>query len=217
MSEWISVREVAHILGVHDRTIRKYIADGRLQSKKDGRRILVRSDSLSAFEVNRVEVTDMIDHIEDHSEIIQDMADHRQNHSEIIQDMADHRQNHSEIIQDMADHRQNHSEIIQDMADHIEDHSDDHIEIIQDTGGVEAKLLREQIDQQADEIQYLRDRVKELDEQRNAERERDQMIMMQLTRNLSDAQMALEAHTRPWWRRLQLGKGKDEKQSTTNE
>jgi excisionase family DNA binding protein len=161
MSEWISVREVAHILGVHDRTIRKYIADGRLQSKKDGRRILVRSDSLSAFEVNRVEVTDMIDH--------------------------------------------------------IEDHSDDHIEIIQDTGGVEAKLLREQIDQQADEIQYLRDRVKELDEQRNAERERDQMIMMQLTRNLSDAQMALEAHTRPWWRRLQLGKGKDEKQSTTNE
>ena len=158
MSEWISVKEAAGILGVHDRTIRRYISDGRLQSMKDGRRILVDKDSLTGLEDSRTENTD-----------------------------------------------------ISDMIDHIEDHRQDHSvdQITQDIDGVEVTLLRDQIGRQTEEIQFLRDRIKELEDQRNAERERDQTIIMQLTRQAGDLQQALEASRQPWWRRLRLGKGKD--------
>lgn len=40
---WASVRELAEVLGVHEITIRRAVASGRIESKRIGRRILVRA------------------------------------------------------------------------------------------------------------------------------------------------------------------------------
>lgn len=69
--EWITVKEAAIMIGVHDRTIRRYIKDHKLESRKDGARVLVSRDSVNALS--------MIDHRQDQDT---EDVDHRQDHIE---------------------------------------------------------------------------------------------------------------------------------------
>lgn len=121
------------MIGVHDRTIRRYIAEGKLQAKKEGRHVLINIDSVNDLR----------------------------------------------------------------MTDHTPDHTEDHIQ----TAESEVVTLQDQIRRQEEEIHFLRDRIKELEDQRSQERERDQMIILQLTRQLEGQQRLLEYHQDPWYRR----------------
>jgi len=60
------------------------------------------------------------------------------------------------------------------------------------------------------ELKQAYDWLKEKDAQIEDSRQRQDTIIMQLSRQLGDAQKALEYHKMPWWRRLRLGKGKGE-------
>lgn len=67
----------------------------------------------------------------------------------------------------------------------------------------ENEFLHQELDARKQEVSAFQ---KELAESR----ERSDTIIMQLTRQLGDVQKALEYHKSPWWRRLRLGKGKEE-------
>ena len=127
MPEWITVKKASNILNVHDRTIRRYISEGKLKARKEGRHILIDIDTINDL---------------DHT------------------------------------------------PDHIVDHGQDHIQ-----------MLKDQIQHQQTEIDFLRDRVKSLEDQTKQEKERDQMIILQLTRQLEQSQRMLEAHKEPFWKR----------------
>lgn len=64
-------------------------------------------------------------------------------------------------------------------------------------------VLKVQLEEKDKQLQALQ-------EQLSSASQRHDTIVMQLTRQLGDAQKALEYHKAPWWRRLGLGKGKDE-------
>jgi len=80
------------------------------------------------------------------------------------------------------------------------------------------RMIKQQLEEKNEEVKYLREQLEQRDFQietiqKSADdaRERSDTIIMQLTRQLGDSQKALEAHTRPWWRRLRLNKGKDKR------
>jgi len=77
-------------------------------------------------------------------------------------------------------------------------------------GTPEPSVQRELIQQLRAENEYLRNELKQANDRYEQGRERSDTIIMQLTRQLGDTQKALEAHTKPWWRRLRLNKGKNE-------
>lgn len=68
------------------------------------------------------------------------------------------------------------------------------------------QLSNELVKQLQNENQYLKERIKELE----SARERADMISMQLTRQLGDAQKSLEMKSMSWWKRLRLRKGKED-------
>ena len=67
----------------------------------------------------------------------------------------------------------------------------------------------ELISQLRSEIKYLRDELKQANERNEQSQERSDTIIMTLSKNLSDAQKALEASKQSWWKKLRLGKGKE--------
>ena len=78
-------------------------------------------------------------------------------------------------------------------------------------------ILKKQIEEKDRQIENFQNQLMDKDKQiaekdRVVEeaRQRSDTIIMQLTRQLGDAQKALEHHKSPWWRRLRLGKGKEE-------
>ena len=44
MTQWVTVSQASDILGMSERSVRRHISDGRLESKTEGRRRLVRVD-----------------------------------------------------------------------------------------------------------------------------------------------------------------------------
>ena len=132
------------MIGVHDRTIRRYISEGKLQAKKEGRYVLINIDSVNDLR--------------------------------------------------MTDHT----------PDHTEDHTEDHIQ----TAGSKIVALQDQTRRQEEEILFLRDRIKELEQQSAETRkeaaeasQRHDTIVLQLTRQLEQSQRLLEYRQEPWYRR----------------
>ena len=81
----------------------------------------------------------------------------------------------------------------------------------------EAKELKVELERLSSDNAALRQELKQTyewlkkkDDEIEDSRQRQDTIIMQLTRQLGDAQKALEYHKAPWWRRLRLSKGKEE-------
>jgi len=81
----------------------------------------------------------------------------------------------------------------------------------------ELRQLRQNNDSQRQELATLAEELKQAYEwlrQKDTEiedsRQRQDAIIMTLTRQLGDAQKVLEMKTMPWWRRLRLNKSKNE-------
>jgi molecular chaperone GrpE (heat shock protein) len=79
------------------------------------------------------------------------------------------------------------------------------------------KHLEAELEETKTRFRQAEEEAKNKDELLTKERERHDTIavqkdaiIMQLTRQLGDAQKALEYHKAPWWRRLRLSKGKEE-------
>jgi excisionase family DNA binding protein len=79
------------------------------------------------------------------------------------------------------------------------------------------KRLEAELEDAKTKLSQVEEGAKNKDDLITRERERHDTItmqkdavIMQLTRQLGDAQKALEYHKSPWWRRLRLGKGKEE-------
>jgi len=53
-SEWVSISEAAGVLSVSERTVRRRIDRGELESKRDGRRLLVNVAGVVSSEVDTV-------------------------------------------------------------------------------------------------------------------------------------------------------------------
>ena len=73
---------------------------------------------------------------------------------------------------------------------------------------VQAELIQ----QLRSEVEYLRSELKQVNERYEQSQQRSDTIILQLTRQLGDAQKSLEARKQTWWRKLKLGKDKEEKQ-----
>ena len=83
---------------------------------------------------------------------------------------------------------------------------------------VDIEKLKAELERTSSENQRLRqeikqayDWLKEKDAQIEDSRERQDTIIMQLSRQLGDTQKALEMKNMSWWKKLRLGKGKEEK------
>ena len=83
---------------------------------------------------------------------------------------------------------------------------------------VDIEKLKAELERTSSENQMLRqelkqayDWLKEKDAQIEDSRERQDTIIMQLSRQLGDTQKALEMKNMSWWKKLRLGKGKEEK------
>ena len=125
--KWITVKDAANMIGVHDRTIRRYISEGKLKAKKENNRVLIDIDTIND-----------LDHTQDHRQAI----------------------------------------------------------------GSDQDIAYDQIIKQEKEIEFLRDRVKELEKQlsdaRQASEEashRHDTVVLQMTRLLEYEQL-------PFWRKL---------------
>ena len=80
------------------------------------------------------------------------------------------------------------------------------------------RLTNQQLEDKNNEIKYLKEQLEQKDRQiesiqKSADEssERSDTIIMTLSKNLSDAQKALEMNNMSWWKKLRLGKGKEEK------
>jgi excisionase family DNA binding protein len=78
------------------------------------------------------------------------------------------------------------------------------------------KRLEAELEEAKGKLSQVEEEAKNKDELITRERERHDTItmqkdavIMQITRQLGDAQKALEYHKAPWWRKLRLGKGKE--------
>jgi len=130
MDEWTTVKEAAKIRNCSDRTVLRWIEQGKLESKRDGHRWLILKSSLKTEESPTE--TDIM------------------------------------------------------------------------------SVLKAQLEDIKAEVEEKNKLIKDLRQQVEDMSERHDTIVMQLTRQLGDAQKALEYHKMPWWRRLRLGKGKGE-------
>jgi excisionase family DNA binding protein len=74
----------------------------------------------------------------------------------------------------------------------------------------ELERLRKENEELREQVAWLKQKMDQRDEQMADASQRHDTIVMQLTRQLGDAQKALEYHKAPWWRRLRLSKGKEE-------
>lgn len=70
--------------------------------------------------------------------------------------------------------------------------------------------LKEELKRKDAQLEERGEDLRRKDEQMADASQRHDTIVMQLTRQLGDAQKALEYHKAPWWRRLRLSKGKEE-------
>jgi len=95
---------------------------------------------------------------------------------------------------------------------YVQDNDQTHIAITESKDQIISEL-RNQLDVLRHELENAKNKIDEKDRQLEDSRQRQDTIIMQLTRQLGDTQKALEAHTRPWWRRLRLNKGKNDDKS----
>ena len=78
------------------------------------------------------------------------------------------------------------------------------------------RMINQQVEDKNNEIKYLKEQLEQRDRQIEAMQksadessERSDTIIISQTRQIGELQNMLEAHTRPWWKRLKLGKGKE--------
>ena len=101
------------------------------------------------------------------------------------------------------------ADMSQDQSQLLSQLQNENIRLLSDITDLKQQL-REKDEQLKTKDEYIQNELKRKDEQADQARERSDTIIMQLTRQLGDTQKALEAHTKTWWRRLRLGKGKED-------
>lgn len=71
-------------------------------------------------------------------------------------------------------------------------------------------VLKVQLEEKDNQIKEKDKQILSLQEQLSGASQRHDTIVLQLTRQLGDAQRALEYHKVPWWKRLKSGKRNDD-------
>lgn len=72
MSEWITVKEAAEMLGISDRSVRRRIDNGTLETKKQGRRRFVLIDKGEAAKADEERGPELLEQLRDENEYLRE-------------------------------------------------------------------------------------------------------------------------------------------------